>query len=395
MFNFLKDKLKSWFKSSEEKAKTAEKEKKKPAKTIKLKQVKEKKQKKEKPKKQEKSQETLKKERKVTEQVVQDIKQEGLEITTPEQRTEELLYPKEEVKEQPKKGFFSRLKETFISSFKLDETYFEEIFSELELILLENNVAYEVVEKIKKDLKQELLGLEIKKSEVQDKIKQALRISIESLFEKPFNILEKIKEISKEKPAVIVFFGINGSGKTTTIAKLASLLQKNKISSVLAAGDTFRAASIEQLEEHASRLGVKLIKSQYNSDPASVAFDAINHAKSHKIQAVLIDTAGRMHTKASLLKEMEKIIRVSKPDLKIFVIESITGNDAIEQAKIFNEAIGIDGIILTKADVDEKAGTTLSVSYVTGKPILFLGTGQNYSDLEPFDKTRFLEKLGL
>ncbi len=402
MFNFLKDKLKSWFKSSEEKAQV--KEEKKEEKIV-YTSAKEKQKAQVQVKK--KTKKELDKERKVSKQVLKDITQEGLEIKSPEQRTEEILAPEPQVQvsepeikkesrvPEEKKGFFSRLKEAFIPGFKLDEKYFDEIFSELELILLENNVAYQVVEKIKKDLKQELLGLEIKRSDVQDKIKQALRISIESLFEKPFNLIDKIKEISKEKPAVIVFFGINGGGKTTTIAKITYLLKQNNISSVLAAADTFRAASIEQLSEHASRLQVKIIKGQYNSDPASVAFDAISHAKSHKIQAVLVDTAGRMHTKASLLKEMEKIIRVSKPDLKIFVIESTTGNDAIEQAQIFNETIGIDGIILTKADVDEKAGTTLSVSYITGKPILFLGTGQGMEDLKKFDAQEFIENLGL
>jgi len=213
------------------------------------------------------------------------------------------------------------------------------------------------------------------------------------LFVENLDLLEKIK--TKEGVFVIVFFGINGCGKTTSIAKIARLLLKNKISCILAASDTFRAASIEQLTEHGNKLGIKTIKGNYGSDPAAVAFDAIQHAKSHKIKVVLIDTAGRMHTKENLIKEMEKIIRVSKPDIKIFVAESITGNDATEQAKIFNEAIGIDAIILTKADVDEKAGTILSVSHVTGKPIIFLGTGQKYDDLMPFDKKKVLDGLGL
>jgi fused signal recognition particle receptor len=163
----------------------------------------------------------------------------------------------------------------------------------------------------------------------------------------------------------------------------------------MAASDTFRAASIEQLEEHGKNLGIKVIKSQYKADPASVAFDAISHAKSHKIKVVLIDTAGRMYTKSDLMREMEKISRVSKPDLKIFIAESITGNSATEQAKQFNETIGIDGIILSKADIDEKSGTILSVSYITEKPILFLGTGQEYSDLQKFDKEKIISQLGL
>ena len=193
----------------------------------------------------------------------------------------------------------------------------------------------------------------------------------------------------------MLFFGINGTGKTTSIAKLANMLKNQKISCVLAAADTFRAASIEQLKTHAEKIQVPIIAHDYGSDPASVTFDAIAYAKKNHIQVVLIDTAGRMYTKANLLREMEKIIKVSKPDLKIFVGESITGNDAIEQAKTFNETAGIDGIILSKADIDEKAGTILSVSYVTNKPIYFLGTGQSYNDLMPFTKKEIIKNLGL
>lgn len=263
----------------------------------------------------------------------------------------------------------------------------------MELILLENNAALESVEKIKSGLKTELLNTEIEKEKVEEEIKKALKISIETLFAPTFDLIEKIKQ--KQGTFVILFFGINGSGKTTTIAKLANLLQKQGISCILAASDTFRAASIEQLQEHAKKLGVKLIKSTYGADPASVAFDAIQHAKASGIKAVLIDTAGRMYTKTDLLREMEKISRVSKADLKIFVAESITGNDAVEQAKKFNEVIGMDAVILTKADVDEKSGTLLSISYATGKPILYLGTGQKYDDLEVFNKNKIAEKLGL
>jgi len=290
-----------------------------------------------------------------------------------------------------KQSIIKRLKKRL--KFKITEEYFEEIFSNLELLLLENNVAYSVIEKIKSDLKQELMGLEIKKEEVEAKIKEALKISLESLFpESQLDIVNEIK--NKKEPYVILFFGINGSGKTTTIAKLANFLLENNISCILAASDTFRAASIEQLEMHGQRLGIRVIKSQYKADPASVAYDAIQHAKSHKINAVLIDTAGRMYTKQDLMKEMEKICRVSNPDLKIFVAESITGNDAIQQAQAFNDTVGIDAIILTKADVDERGGAMISVSYVTGKPILYLGTGQDYEDLEKFEKDKILKSLG-
>lgn len=292
-------------------------------------------------------------------------------------------------------------KPSFLSKFvskltttTLTQKHVDEIFEPLELILLENNVALEVVDKIRKNLYEDLIGLEIKKSaDFKETIKSSLKESIDQVLIEPTDLFSEIKK--KLDTYVIIFFGINGSGKTTSIAKLAYKLKKEKISCVLAAADTFRAASIEQLETHANRLGVPIIKSQYGSDPTSVAFDAVKYAEKNKIKCVLIDTAGRMYTKENLIKQMEKIIRIIKPDLKIFVGESITGNDATQQARKFNEAVGIDGIILTKADVDEKGGTALSVSQVTGKPIYFLGTGQDYDDLQDFKKSVVLKNLGL
>jgi len=357
MFGFLKEKLKSWFKKTEEKA--------------------------------EKVEENIKVEGK--EEKEEKVKAEKIEKKEIKEREKEETKEEETKEEKEEKGFFTKIKDKF--KFKITEDYFEDIFSDLELILLENNIALEVVEKIKSDLKKELIGLEIKKEEIGKQVKEALKISLESLFVEKLNLTEKIKE--KEDTFVIVFFGINGSGKTTTIAKIANLLLKNNISCILAASDTFRAASIEQLEKHADNLKIKLIKSKYGADPASVAFDAISHAKAHKIKVVLIDTAGRMHTKENLLKEMEKIVRISKPDLKLFIAESITGNDATQQAKNFNEAVGIDAIILTKADVDEKGGTAISVSYVTGKPIIYLGVGQSLDSLEEFSPKKLIKSLGL
>ncbi len=210
----------------------------------------------------------------------------------------------------------------------------------------------------------------------------------------PMDIIKQIKEQQKG-PFKILFFGINGVGKTTSIARLAYLLSKENISCVFAASDTFRAASIEQLKEHADKLNIKVIHQDYGADPSAVAFDAIKYAQSHNIDVVLIDTAGRMHTQENLLKQMEKICRVSDPDLKIFVAESIAGNDSVEQAKSFNEMIGIDGSILTKADIDEKGGSIISISYITKKPIFYLGIGQNYEDLKLFNKPEFIKNLGL
>jgi len=327
--------------------------------------------------------------------IEQEAEPEEISSKTKEPGKKEIKEEQEPISEKPeiveeKRRFFSRIKEKF--SYKISEEDFNEIYEELELMLLENNIAMEAAEAIKTGLKEELLGKEIKRDKLEEEIKNALKKAIENLLIEPDDLIPLVKE---KKPFIFVFFGINGTGKTTSIAKVANLLLKNKITCVLAAADTFRAASIEQLEQHASKLNIKIIKHDYGADPSSVAFDAIKYAKVHNIDAVLIDTAGRMHTQSNLLSEMEKICRVAKPDLKIFVAESIAGNDAVQQARNFNEKIGIDAAILTKADVDEKGGTAISISYVIKKPILFLGTGQKYDDLELFSKEKFIKKLGL
>ena len=318
------------------------------------------------------------------------------EAETPLEVQIESEISREEIKESEKieeKGnFFTRLIRK-ISNSKLSEEDFKEAFQDLEITLLENNVALEAVDKIRDSLSSNLVGQHIKKTEAPAIILEALKDAVLSLLIEPPSFIEQIK--NGEKPFVIIFFGINGTGKTTSIAKVAHMLKEKGISCVLAASDTFRAASIEQLRSHGSKLGIQVISQAYGSDPAAVAFDAIQYAKTHSIKAVLIDTAGRMYTKANLMKEMEKIIRVAKPNLRIFVGESITGNDVILQAKTFEETVGIDGIILSKADIDEKAGAILSVSHVTGKPIYFLGTGQGYKDLMPFTKKSVLKNLGL
>ena len=308
------------------------------------------------------------------------------QVKKEEEEVKKILHPQDE-----KKSFFSKIKAAF--TYTITESEFNEIFENLEFLLLENNVAYEVVEALQKKLAQKLIGKEIKRDQLETEIKKELRLALEELIIDPDNPLDMIK--LSPKPFVILFFGINGTGKTTSIAKVAHFLKKSKFSVVLAAADTFRAASIEQLAEHARRLDVPIIKHDYGTDPASVGFDAIKYAKNHKIDVVLIDTAGRMHTKTNLIEEMKKIERVNKPNLKIFVAESIAGNDATEQAKTFHEAIEIDGSILSKADIDEKGGTVISVSFVTQKPIFYLGTGQNYEDLQLFNKEKFIESLGL
>ncbi|OIO41360.1 signal recognition particle-docking protein FtsY [Candidatus Pacearchaeota archaeon CG_4_9_14_3_um_filter_31_7] len=311
-----------------------------------------------------------------------------------EEKKKERRDEKEEVVDEggkEKKGFFEKL-----VSVKLDNDDFDEIFEELEVILLQNNIAVKVIDAIRENMKKDLVGISMKRKEFNNKVKESLKEAMKNLLMEPFDLIAQIKkEIKEKKPYVIVFFGINGSGKTTTIAKIADLLKKNDLSCIISASDTFRAAAIQQLEQHGENLGIKVIKHDYGGDPAAVAYDAIEHAKAKEIDVVLVDTAGRMHSNENLIKEMEKIIRVNKPDLKLFVAESITGNDAVNQAQIFNDKVGIDGSVLTKADVDEKGGTAVSIIYVTKKPILFLGVGQKYSDLEKFDPKKVIKGLGL
>ncbi|MGV8168745.1 MAG: signal recognition particle-docking protein FtsY [Candidatus Nanoarchaeia archaeon] len=325
-----------------------------------------------------------------------EIKEEKKEIRR-EEIIEEKKRPIEVVKEKEEhKGFFSKITDTF-TKINLSEEKFEEIFWDLEVTLLENNVAVEVIQKIKDDLKEELVSEKVSRKTVDEIIEASLKKSIEEVLDvKGINLDEKIKEKKKaNQPYIIAVIGVNGSGKTTTIAKLVHKLQKKGYSVVLAAADTFRAAAIQQLEHHADKLGVKMIKHDYNSDPAAVAFDAIKHAEAKKIDVVIIDTAGRLHSNDNLMNELKKLIKVNKPDLKLFVGESITGNDCVEQAKVYDEIIGIDAIILSKADVDEKGGAALSISYVTQKPVLFIGTGQTYDDLKEFNKKEIIESLGL
>jgi fused signal recognition particle receptor len=385
MFKFLKDKIRNWTKKvtkSEEEKEIAVASKKKEPKP-KEKKIKSKK---EKPKEIEVP---LKVNYPAIEPDIEYLEKE-IEKKLHEEGSEESEKPGGE-------GFFKRITSR-ISKVKISENDFEVYGEELEMLLLENNVALEVAEKMIKELKERIVDKEFLKKEIEGQIQESFKDIIREILIRPFDVSQRIKGkmAGKDKsPYVILFCGINGTGKTTTIAKIAEWLKNRDITSVIAAADTFRAASIEQLNEHGEKLGIKVISGNYGSDPASVAFDAIKYAKKNSISCVLIDTAGRMHTEKNLLKEMEKIVRVTKPDLKVFVGESITGNDAVEQIKSFDWAIGIDGIVLTKADIDEKGGTALSLGYITKKPILFLGTGQTYDAIEPFDKEKFIERLGL
>ncbi len=309
-----------------------------------------------------------------------------------EKQIEESLKAELERTYQTRKSISKTIQKDTTSGRKISEEKLDDLLWELEIGLLESDVAYDVIESIKKDIKDELRKVPLKRGNVNETVERVLRHAISHVLESnKFNFNKFIEE--KEKPVVVMFVGVNGSGKTLSIAKMATLLQDKGYSSVMAAGDTFRAGAIEQLGIHADKIGVRIIKHGPGADPAAVAYDAIEHAKAKHKDVVLLDTAGRMQTNVNLMDEMAKIKRVAQPDLILFVGDALAGNDAVEQAKRFNEIVGIDGVILTKVDTDAKGGSALSVAYTIGKPLLFIGVGQKYDEQIPFDAQWMIDNI--
>lgn len=339
----------------------------------------------------------------------QEEEESAEEIQEEEESAEEI-----QEEEEPKKShFWSRNKDndsseendedeepsgmfSFITAKTISEKHLEDILWELEMGLLEGDVAMEVASAVVDSVKDDLVGRKIKRSnDITEYTYKALRNAVAEIIDIPGKSMTEMIEAKKAQgePLVVMFVGINGTGKTTTIGKLANYYLKKGYTPVIAAADTFRAGAIEQVNYHADKVGVKLIKHQKGSDPAAVAFDAVEHAKAQGKELVLIDTAGRMQTNTNLMDEMKKIKRVAKPDLVVFVGDALTGNDATQQASKFNEAIDLDGVILTKADADSKGGASLSIGYVIKKPILFLGMGQGYDDIKEYDADWMLNQL--
>ncbi len=299
---------------------------------------------------------------------------------------------------------FDKLKKAFSNAAKsigqkeLSEKDLDESLFDLNVSLLESDVSQDVIDDLSKQLKHKLVGIKLQKDESAEQIiSDALKDSFSSILSQAgsIDLIHEIKskKQNKEGPFKIVFLGINGTGKTTTVAKVANLVKKAGFSVVIAAADTHRAGAIEQISSHAEKLSIKVISQRYGADPSAVARDAVEYARKHYVDVVLIDTAGRMQTAKNLMDEIGKIVKVIKPDLKLFIGDSLSGNDTINQAKEFFSYTEFDGAILTKADADAKGGSVISISYITSKPIIYLGVGQGYDDIIMFNKNKFVDTI--
>lgn len=299
---------------------------------------------------------------------------------------------------------FDKLKKAFssaarsISQKELSSKDLDESLFDLNISLLESDVSQEVIDDLSAQIKTNLIGMKLQKNEsTEEIITNTLKNNFAAILDKAgtVDLLKVIqnKKQNKSGPFKIVFLGINGTGKTTTVAKVANMLRKSGFTVVIAAADTHRAGAIEQISAHADKLSIKVISQRYGADPSAVSRDALEYARKHYVDVVLIDTAGRMQTAKNLMDEIGKIVKVIKPDLKLFVGDSLSGNDTINQAKEFFSYTEFDGAILTKADADAKGGSVISISYITSKPIIYLGIGQGYDDIMLFDKNRFVETI--
>ncbi|MDQ2050865.1 signal recognition particle-docking protein FtsY [Natronolimnohabitans sp. A-GB9] len=290
-------------------------------------------------------------------------------------------------------GFGSKARSLVKGKFVIEEEDIEEPLQELEMALLSSDVEMGVAEEIIDNIRNDLVGetrtfttspVEVVEDALRDAIRDVISVG-------QFDFDERIAV--EDKPVTIVFTGVNGVGKTTSIAKMSRYFEERGYSTVMANGDTYRAGANEQIEEHAEALDTKLITHEQGGDPAAVLYDGVEYAEANDIDVVLGDTAGRLHTDEGLMDQLEKIDRVVDPDMTLFVDEAVAGQDAVNRAREFNEAAEIDGAILTKADADSNGGAAISIAHVTGKPILFLGVGQGYDDLERFDPDEMVDRL--
>lgn len=278
---------------------------------------------------------------------------------------------------------------------QISEKELDKVMENLTIELLESEIPFDLVEQISENIKKQMIDKKFARSdEFKEIIKSEFTKTIKEIFQKVEEVdLIQLINSKEDKPFKILIVGINGSGKTTTVAKIGHLLKDNNISSAIVAGDTFRSGAIEQIKEHADRLELKLISQKYGSDPAAVARDGVEYSKTHNIDAVIIDTSGRVQTNSNLMQEVLKIKNVVNPDFTVFIGDSLAGNDLVSQTHEFFKFTEFNGSILTKVDADVKGGAILSILSETGKPIIYIGTGQEYKDLEKFNEERFLSGL--
>ncbi|MDE1856298.1 MAG: signal recognition particle-docking protein FtsY [Candidatus Micrarchaeota archaeon] len=339
--------------------------------------------------------ETKAEEEKKIEQKVEEIKEQPRpepiithKAEEAKKHVEEKAKPPEIITEKPKLSVISKIKSVVIGKVTVKESDVDELLEKFKLSLVEADVNYEVAERLVDDMKGKMVGQTVSSSELAHYINGIVSASLYDILNKGSGTdmvkLALSKKSSNQGPFKILFIGPNGAGKTTTIAKITKMMIDNGMTCVMSASDTFRAAAIEQTVHHAEKLNVKVIKGNYGSDPASIAFDAISYAKAHGADVVLIDSAGRQDTNKSLMEEMRKMVRVTSPDMKVFIGESVTGSAILNQVREFNDAIKLDGIILTKLDVDAKGGNTISILSSSPVPILYFGMGEKYTDLMPY-----------
>jgi len=298
--------------------------------------------------------------------------------------------PQKPTETKPKRGLLEKIT-AVVTEKKISEKEVAPLLEEMKLSLFESDVAVDVAETICNDLKTSLVGKSVKRGEVEKIIHNSLESSLfRILNQEQIDLFALAKE---KKPLKIIFLGFNGTGKTTTIARLGQLFKKQGKKVLFAAADTFRAAAINQLEVHGKNLGIDVIKHDYGADPAAVIFDAVKASEARDVDIMLADTAGRSQANIGLMDELKKIVRVNKPDLKILVLDALTGNDIIDQIQLFDEAVGVDAIIFTKVDVYEKGGALLTAAHTINKPILYVGIGQEYDDLKKFSPSFFIDNI--
>lgn len=298
---------------------------------------------------------------------------------------------------KPRLSFVTKLKKAVFKTIEIKDSDVEKLLEELKISLVQSDVNYSVAEKIVDSIRRNIVGAKISSDDLENGINSILKNSImEILNRNPgVDVLEGARgKIARgEKPYKILFIGPNGAGKTTTIGKMARMFLTNNMSCVLSASDTFRAAAIEQTAYHANKLGVSVIKGIYGADPSSIAFDAVAYARAKGIDVVLIDSAGRQETNKNLIEEVKKMHRIAKPDLTVFVGESIAGNALLDQVRTFDQSVKLDGIILTKLDCDAKGGNSLSILSETTIPVLFFGVGEAYNALIPYRPELIIENI--